>query len=417
MENKSNGKSWWDSLGWKLDDSKKGKWMLIVGAGVAIVSVGYITYRMYARGEGSKKAREKENTTSDAYIGIDSYEPLNAKQQTKRDREDREPKNYIRFIDENGMVRLGEDLGNGVARLITGSLLSSHTLTDEILPYTQRMAPVEPSLILLVDDASHKNNHRDAETKHHLSITPRRRRWRPQRSVRTPRAAVERHSAQAQETKRTGFDAKIMAPRTLIGSGETIVIPEGVEAKATAHLGVVIGRDCKGVSAEDANDYVLGYVVALNVRVTQKNCGRGDFWQNQLDKSCAIGPILLPKKMADLSRMRVSLYLNDEILQDFRVPLLSVAVSQLIASLSKDTTLPAGTLILTGITQNDALNRTRVLHGDVLTTVCQGIGTIRNQVAVNGRSSDVKALTPKTPDKRAIHRGHCASTTVTEDST
>jgi len=84
------------------------------------------------------------------------------------------------------------------------------------------------------------------------------------------------------------------------------------------------------------------------------------------------------KDLVDPSRVRVTLYLNDEeILQDFDTSSLCVSVPRLIAKLSRRTTLPAGSLILTGTKHTEISLKTPVTAGDILSASCQGIGTLR----------------------------------------
>ena len=117
-----------------------------------------------------------------------------------------------------------------------------------------------------------------------------------------------------------------------------------------AELAVILRRNTKDVSEEDALDYVLGYTAANDIS------SRGpQFWTSQwdfskgFDHSCPIGPtVVSPDLIPDPTKLRLKGSLNGETMQDCGTDDLIFSVSKLIAFLSQGTKLPAGTIILTG---------------------------------------------------------------------
>ncbi|KAJ5968984.1 hypothetical protein N7501_005232 [Penicillium viridicatum] len=114
---------------------------------------------------------------------------------------------------------------------------------------------------------------------------------------------------------------------------------------------IVIGRDAKDVSESEALDYVLGYTAANDVssRTSQMNQSQWSFSKG-FDGACPIGPVLASAALIpDVSKLQIRGVKNGNTMQDY-CPLtdLVFSVPQLVSFLSQGTTLPAGTIILTG---------------------------------------------------------------------
>ncbi|KAJ5963907.1 uncharacterized protein N7479_003783 [Penicillium vulpinum] len=113
---------------------------------------------------------------------------------------------------------------------------------------------------------------------------------------------------------------------------------------------IVIGRDAKDVPESDALDYVLGYTAANDVssRTSQMNQSQWSFSKG-FDGACPIGPVLVSAALVpDASKLHIRGLKNSRVMQDCPLTDLVFNVAQLIAFLSQGTTLPAGTIILTG---------------------------------------------------------------------
>ncbi|KAE8140733.1 hypothetical protein BDV38DRAFT_279707 [Aspergillus pseudotamarii] len=113
---------------------------------------------------------------------------------------------------------------------------------------------------------------------------------------------------------------------------------------------IVIGRDAKDVSEAEALDYVLGYTAANDVssRTSQMNQSQWCFSKG-FDTSCPIGPALVSAALfPDASKFQIRGLKNGKVLQDCPLTDLIFSVPKLVSFLSQGTTLPAGTIILTG---------------------------------------------------------------------
>ncbi|KAF7719001.1 Fumarylacetoacetase family protein [Penicillium ucsense] len=113
---------------------------------------------------------------------------------------------------------------------------------------------------------------------------------------------------------------------------------------------IVIGRDAKDVPESEALDYVLGYTAANDVssRTSQMNQSQWCFSKG-FDGSCPIGPTLVSAAlMPDATKFHIRGLKSGRVMQDCPLTDLIFNVPQLVSFLSQGTTLPAGTIILTG---------------------------------------------------------------------
>ncbi|GAM40328.1 hypothetical protein TCE0_038f12598 [Talaromyces pinophilus] len=139
---------------------------------------------------------------------------------------------------------------------------------------------------------------------------------------------------------------------TLIGPSDPIILPkiapDAVDLEV--ELAVVIGKDCKNVDAESAMDYVLGYTVAndLTCRDVQNGILQWGYCKGY-DSFCPIGPVLVSSKtIVDPAKLQLGSIVRGKTLQSSSTSELIFKVPEIISYVSRGTTLPKGTLILTG---------------------------------------------------------------------
>ena len=152
-------------------------------------------------------------------------------------------------------------------------------------------------------------------------------------------------------------------------------------------LAVVIGRTCRNVSADQALSYVLGYTCANDVsaRDWQKHAGGGQWCRGKtFDTFCPLGPCLVtPDEVSDPQNLKIRTILNGETVQDWTTGDMIFSVAQIIEFLSGSTTLPAGTVILTGTPHGVGMgwNPPRWLKpGDTVTVEIEKVGSLTNPV-------------------------------------
>jgi 2-keto-4-pentenoate hydratase/2-oxohepta-3-ene-1,7-dioic acid hydratase in catechol pathway len=117
-----------------------------------------------------------------------------------------------------------------------------------------------------------------------------------------------------------------------------------------SELVVVIGKDCKNVTEANAMEYVLGYTAANDISSRTSQFAQSQWsFSKGFDGACPIGPCLVSTDViSDPSQLRVRGLKNGEVLQDCGTDDLIFSIPKLVSFLSQGTTLPAGTIVLTG---------------------------------------------------------------------
>jgi 2-keto-4-pentenoate hydratase/2-oxohepta-3-ene-1,7-dioic acid hydratase in catechol pathway len=173
---------------------------------------------------------------------------------------------------------------------------------------------------------------------------------------------------------------------SLIGPGDAIVIPTGdPQADYEAELGVVIGRRAKGITAENALQYVAGYMPLNDVsarawQFADKQWVRG----KSCDTFCPIGPYLTTRdEIPDPHALAISARVNGITLQDSSTSKMIFQIPQLIEFISASITLEPGDIIATGTPEGVGVFRTPPIFlkpGDVVEIEIENLGVLRNPV-------------------------------------
>ena len=260
----------------------------------------------------------------------------------------------IRFLDDQGKPVYGDLLENGKAHVMRGDPFTRLIPTMQLVVPGRLLAPVIPRQILCIG-----LNYRQ-----HAEET---------------KAKIPEHPVL--------FFKNVNAVQD---PGQPIVLPRTLRSDSVDYegeLAVVIRRDCRNASVEDALSYVLGYTVANDVsaRDWQKNGGGGQWCRGKsFDTFAPLGPVLITAdSLPDPQVLQITTRIGDEILQDSTTADMIFSVAKIISFLSASTTLPAGTVILTGTPSGVGLARTPqrwLAPGDVVRISIEGIGTLENPV-------------------------------------
>lgn len=139
---------------------------------------------------------------------------------------------------------------------------------------------------------------------------------------------------------------KANAPGAAIPAYEGLVDSLDYEAE----LAVILGKDAKDVSAEQAAEYIFGYTVlndvsARNLQTRHKQWYRG----KSLDGFTPMGPcIVTADEIENVQDLAIKCYVNGELRQSSNTKYMMQTVAGAIAELSEGMTLQAGTIIATG---------------------------------------------------------------------
>ncbi|GMK54357.1 hypothetical protein CspeluHIS016_0109430 [Cutaneotrichosporon spelunceum] len=138
-----------------------------------------------------------------------------------------------------------------------------------------------------------------------------------------------------------------------IGPGETVEIPKGVVCHHEVELGVVIGKNGRNITAADADSYIAGYTLAIdmtarNMQDAVKKKGLPWSAAKGFDTFCPVGPFIPKSKIDDTSKVGLTLSINGQVRQSGTTADMIFDVPHLISFVSGIMKLEEGDLILTG---------------------------------------------------------------------
>ena len=153
-------------------------------------------------------------------------------------------------------------------------------------------------------------------------------------------------------------------------------------------LALVISRNCRRVTQDQAKEVILGFCVANDVSVrdwqmrgTPPSFTMGKSW----DSHCPIGPSIVVGEGIDPHNLRLQTWVNGALRQDSRTDDLIFDCYALIEFLSTAFTLEAGDVILTGTPSGVGFAQqppARLVPGDRVRVEIEGLGAIENEVIV-----------------------------------
>ncbi|VUC35944.1 unnamed protein product [Clonostachys rosea] len=182
---------------------------------------------------------------------------------------------------------------------------------------------------------------------------------------------------------------------TIVGPDDNVVIPricQDEQADYEGELTIVIGKDAKDVSHEDAMDYVAAYTVGNDIssRKLQRDpnfAGRVPQWgfSKGFDTFAPLGPCLVSSALIKEPRdLHLKTTIDVQVRQDESVSDLLFDCRYLISYLSQGTTLEKGSVIMTGTpggVGGDMKPPSWLKPGTRMEVHISEIGTLRNEVA------------------------------------
>lgn len=171
----------------------------------------------------------------------------------------------------------------------------------------------------------------------------------------------------------------IKAHNTLIGHRQPVFAPPGVEyMHYEAELGVVIGREGRHISRDEAMGYVGGYTIVNDVTVRDyvTNMYRPPVKAKGFDSFGPIGPWVVEGEINDPHSLDVKTYVNGELRQHGSTRDLIFDVPAIIAYLAEFMTLRPGDVILTGTPKGIS----HIYPGDTVRIEIEGVGALENPI-------------------------------------
>ena len=150
-------------------------------------------------------------------------------------------------------------------------------------------------------------------------------------------------------------------------------------------LGVVLARNCRAVTKEQARKYIFGYTIindisARNLQTRHKQWYLG----KSLDGFTPMGPCLVTAdEIGDEQNLDISCTVNGELRQSSNTKYMIQTVCGAISELSQGMTLQAGTIIATGTPAGVGMGMqppTFLKTGDEIVCQIEKIGALRNVV-------------------------------------
>lgn len=165
-------------------------------------------------------------------------------------------------------------------------------------------------------------------------------------------------------------------PSSVIGDGEAIIYPSSSNhIEYEGELAVVIAKQAKNISANEARLYIAGYTCAndITARDLQKRDGQ---WSRAkgFDTFTPLGPRIASE--IDPTNLDIRLLLNGEVKQNSNTNQMVFDVFELVSFISKIMTFLPNDVILTGTPPGVG----PVQKGDIVEVQIEGIGTLRNPV-------------------------------------
>ena len=178
------------------------------------------------------------------------------------------------------------------------------------------------------------------------------------------------HGQQVARIQEVGLFLK--ANSSLVGASEGVPIDH--PDRRTDHeieLAVIIGRQCRGATRQNAMSYVAGYAIGLDMTLRGKQ-------ERSLRKSCdgfsVLGPWLVTAdEIPDPGHLAMTLSVGNELRQQANTADLVIDIPDLIVMASTYYTLEPGDIIMTGTP--DGVGPVRA--GDEMICRIEGIGEMR----------------------------------------
>jgi 2-keto-4-pentenoate hydratase/2-oxohepta-3-ene-1,7-dioic acid hydratase in catechol pathway len=165
-------------------------------------------------------------------------------------------------------------------------------------------------------------------------------------------------------------------PSAVVGPGDSVLLPSlSRQVEHEAELVVVIGRQARGLTPDNALDAVLGYTCGNDVtaRDLQRRDGQ---WSRAkgFDTFCPLGPWI--ETDLDWRNQQVQCLVNGEVRQEGRTRDMVFGVPELLAYVSAVMTLEPGDVLMTGTPSGVG----PLAAGDRVTVAVSGIGVLENDV-------------------------------------
>jgi len=183
-------------------------------------------------------------------------------------------------------------------------------------------------------------------------------------------------------------------PQFFTKAADCVIAPD---AKVPTHEGVtkwldyevelvaIIGTAGRDIPKEKALEHVFGWTIGNDVTGRDLQRRHGQWFKGKsLDRSCPLGPVIVPAADLSAADLAIGLKINGEQRQSSRTSKMIFDVPEIIHQLSSGFTLLPGDVIMTGTPEGVgyAMQPPQTLKaGDVMELTIEGIGTLTNTIS------------------------------------
>jgi 2-keto-4-pentenoate hydratase/2-oxohepta-3-ene-1,7-dioic acid hydratase in catechol pathway len=172
----------------------------------------------------------------------------------------------------------------------------------------------------------------------------------------------------------------LKAPTTAAAPNVIVRQPASYDGKVVyeGELGIVIGRRCSGVSAEQADEFIFGYTCVNDITASDIIGKDATFAQwaraKGFDSFCPFGPVIT----SDIApaKLVVKTILNGAERQNYPISDMIFSAQQLVSKISHDMTLLPGDLICCGTSVGVGVMKEPV---NTVTVAIDGIGELHTE--------------------------------------
>ena len=173
----------------------------------------------------------------------------------------------------------------------------------------------------------------------------------------------------------------------VIAPGANVPTHEGVTKwlDYEVELVAIIGTAGRDIPKEKALEHVYGWTIGNDVTGRDLQRRHGQWFKGKsLDRSCPLGPVIVPAGDLNAADLAIGLKLNGEQRQASRTSKMIFDVPEIIHQLSSGFTLLPGDVIMTGTPEGVgyAMQPPQTMKaGDVMELTIEGIGTLTNTIS------------------------------------
>ncbi|WP_374420192.1 fumarylacetoacetate hydrolase family protein [Novosphingobium arvoryzae] len=202
------------------------------------------------------------------------------------------------------------------------------------------------------------------------------------------------HGREMQANYRATNQGFFLKPSSAVsGPNDPVELPSvpGREVHHESELGIVIGKEVRGLKREDWREAVFGYACLLDMVVR----GREErVFRKAYDTFCPVGPwIVTADEVPDPANLDMKLWVGDELRQSANTRDLVLDIPGMIETASAVMTLYPGDIIATGTPEGVG----PVVDGDVIRIVIDQVGEMNVPVVQGNRGMTEVFAQPYVP--------------------